>query len=142
RPTYFNGVSVRKFLPEGRDMNSANNFDVNQPIIRYAEVLLNLAEALNEQGQSDKALVPLNQIRSRAKLAPITDTNQSTLREIIRKERRKELIFEGHRFFDLARWGIAEQVLKSKGFVKGRHEYFPVPLSELSLIPNLTQYPK
>ncbi len=142
RPTYFNGVSVRKFLPEGRDMNSANNFDVNQPIIRYAEVLLNLAEALNEQDQSDKALIPLNQIRSRAKLAPITATDQSTLRETIRKERRKELIFEGHRFFDLARWGIADQVLKSKGYVKGRHEYFPVPLGELSLIPNLTQYPK
>lgn len=142
RPTYFNNSSVRKFLPEGRDMNSANNFDVNQPIIRYGEVLLNLAEALNEAGQSSAALAPLNQVRSRAGVAPITDTNQASLRSIIRRERRLELAFEGHRFFDLARWGILEETLKSKGFVKGRNEYFPVPIGELSLMPNLTQYPK
>jgi len=142
RPTFFNNACVRKFLPEGRDMNSANNFDVNQPIIRYAEVLLNLAEALNESGQGSAALPPLNQVRTRAGLVPITDTNQESLRNIIRKERRLELAFEGHRFFDLARWGISEQVLRSKGFVKGRDEYFPVPIGELSLMPNLTQYPK
>jgi len=142
RPTYFNNVSVRKYLPEGRDMNNVNNYDVNNHIIRYAEVLLNQAEALNEVGKGSEALVPLNQVRERAKMEPITETNQTALRTIIRQERRLELMFEGHRFFDLARWGIAETVLKSKGFIKGRNEFFPVPLAELGVMPNLTQYPK
>ncbi|WP_247236657.1 RagB/SusD family nutrient uptake outer membrane protein [Telluribacter sp. SYSU D00476] len=142
RPTFFNNANVRKFLPEGRDINDVNNFDVNVPIIRFGEVLLNQAEALNELGRGADALVPLNQVRKRAGLQPVTETSQASLRDIIRLERRLELMFEGHRFFDLSRWGKAEEVLRKKGFVKGTHEYFPVPLSELSIMPNLTQYPK
>lgn len=142
RLSYFNNAAVRKFLPEGKLMSNVGNFDVNYPIIRYGEVLLNYAEALNELGQSVAALAPLNQIRKRAGLLDIIETNQSALRNLIHDERRVELVFEGHRFFDLARWGQLEAKLKSKGFVKGTNEYWPVPLAELSLMPNLTQYPR
>ncbi len=141
RTEYFNNASVRKFLPEGKDMAQVDNFDVNYPIIRYAEVLLNYAEALNESGKPDQALVPLNIVRKRAKIAPVTETAQAALRNIIRDERRVELLYEGHRFFDLARWGLQEEKLKKKGFIKGTHEYWPVPTTELSIMPNLTQYP-
>jgi HSP20 family molecular chaperone IbpA len=80
----------------------------------------------------------VNQVRVRAGI-PGVSVNSI---DVIYKERRFELSGEGHRFFDLARWGIAETVLKSKGFVKGRNEFFPVPQAELGVMPNLTQYPK
>lgn len=140
--TYFNNANTKKWLPEGKPLAQANSYDVNFVIVRYAEVLLNLAEALNESGQSAAALDPLNQIRRRAEVAEITETDQAALRDIIRAERRRELLFEGHRYFDLARWGLSAQKLGPLGFVQGVHEYWPVPLAELDLMPNLTQYPK
>jgi len=72
-------------------------------------------------------------------LPPITTTNQQELIDIIRHERRVELGFEFHRFFDLVRWGIAADVLT--GFVAGKNEVFPIPQTELDLNPNLTQNP-
>jgi hypothetical protein len=139
---YFTNSNVRKFLPEGKPMNNENNFDINFPIIRYAEILLNYAEALNELNRPADALVPLNKVRARAKLPVINTTNQNDLREIIYHERRIELVFEGHRFFDLKRQNRAEVVLGPLGFQSGVHEYFPVPQEELDLNPNLTQYPE
>ena len=141
RTQFFNNANVRKFLPEGKIMAQVDNFDVNYPIIRYAEVLLNHAEALNELGRSADALVALNQVRARAKVAAVTETNQASLRTIIQNERRVELVYEGHRFYDLARWGQLEEKLKKKGFIKGQHEYWPVPTAELDLMKELTQYP-
>jgi len=138
---FFTDSNVRKFLPEGRPLNDANNYDINFPIIRYAEVLLNYAEALNELNRSAEAVGPLNMVRERADLPPITTTNQSELRDIIYHERRIELVFEGHRFFDLKRQGRAPEVLGPLGFQVGVHEYFPIPQEEIDLNPNLTQYP-
>lgn len=139
---FFTDSNVRKFLPAGKPLNDVNNFDINFPIIRYAEVLLNYAEALNELGQSSQALGPLNQVRARAELPPINVTDQSELREMIYHERRVELVFEGHRFFDLKRQGRAEEVLGPLGWQSGVHAYFPLPQEELDLNPNLTQYPE
>lgn len=139
---FFTNSNVRKFLPEGRPLNDANNYDINFPIIRYAEILLNYAEALNELNRSAEALVPLNQVRARAELPAITTNNQNDLRNIIYHERRIELVFEGHRFFDLKRQGRAAEVLGPLGFQPGVHEYFPIPQEELDLNPNLTQYPE
>lgn len=139
---FFTGSNVRKFLPEGRPLNDANNFDINFPIMRYAEILLNYAEALNELGRSSEALEPLNEVRTRAGLPLITTTDQAQLRDIIYHERRIELVFEGHRFFDLKRQGRAPEVLGPLGYQVGVHEYFPIPQEELDLNPNLTQYPQ
>ena len=139
---FYTDSNVRKFLPEGRPLNDANNFDINFPIIRYAEILLNYAEALNELGRSADALAPLNEVRNRAGLPTVTATDQSELRSLIYHERRIELVFEGHRFFDLKRQNRAAEVLGPLGWRTGVHEYFPVPQEELDLNPNLTQYPQ
>jgi hypothetical protein len=92
----------------------------NFPIFRYADVLLMLAEALNEVGLQNKmdVIALLNQIRERAGLSPKTaaDFNdQEDIRLALEKERRVELAFEGHRWFDLVRTGRAVDVIKAYG---------------------------
>ena len=83
----------------------------NYPLIRFSEILLVRAEALNEIAYTPdgEALSLLNQVRTKAGLAALTSakiTSQQTLRDAIRKERRTELAFETKRYFDLNRWGI------------------------------------
>lgn len=113
----------------------------NIRVLRYADILLLAAEALNENGKSAEALQYLNQVRKRARgtsnfiLPDITITDQSQLREKIYRERRSELAMEQHRWFDLLRWGRAEQVMKAvgKNFIAGKHELLPIPLTEIDL---------
>ena len=95
-----------KVLPKNRDW-SPTNF----PVIRYADILLMAAEAENEMGNTDVALVYLNQVRSRALAEVIPTTDATSLRQIIRDERARELCFEGLRKFDLIRWGIFNKVM-------------------------------
>jgi hypothetical protein len=83
----------------------------NFPLIRYAEILLTKAEALNEKGYiaDGEAFTLLNQVRSKAGLTPLTAadlTGQEAFRQAVRHERRIELAFECKRYFDLNRWGI------------------------------------
>lgn len=105
--------------------------------LRYADILLMEAECQNELGNPSLAEAPLNQVRNRAGLAAITGKNQSTMRDIIRLERRHELGFEFHRFFDLMRYGkaAAELALRSKDGVSFQWSdpryYFPIPQSEI-----------
>ena len=103
--------------------------DVNIKYLRYAEVLLMKAEALNELGQTSNAIPLVNQIRNRAGLGNTTATSQADVRLAIWKERRLELAFEHDRFFDLVRTGQAEAAFAADGktFVVGRHEVFPLP---------------
>ncbi|GAB3640928.1 RagB/SusD family nutrient uptake outer membrane protein [Spirosoma arcticum] len=76
----------------------------NWPVLRYADVLLMLAEAINEaSGPTDEALGYLNQIRTRAGLAALTGLTKDTFRTAVLNERRLELAFENHRWFDLKR---------------------------------------
>lgn len=113
----------------------------NIRILRYADILLLAAEAMNENGKSADALEYLNQVRRRARgsnnfiLPDITVTDQSQLREIIYHERRVELAMEQHRWFDLLRWGRAESVMTAvgKNFVANKHELLPLPQSEIDL---------
>ena len=113
----------------------------NIRVLRYADILLLAAEAMNENGKSAEALVYLNQVRKRARgtntfiLPDVTTTDQSQLREKIYKERRVELAMEQHRWFDLKRWGRAAQVMQAvgKNFVAGKHELFPIPQTEIDL---------
>jgi hypothetical protein len=116
----------------------------NIRILRFADILLLEAEALNELNRPADALVFLNQVRLRAKksgatfpndLAPVTVMDQSQLREKIYHERRVELAMEQHRWFDLCRWGREGSVMKAvgKNFIDGKHELLPVPQSEVDL---------
>lgn len=95
---------------------STGTVDRGYPLMRYAEIILNYAEALNELGQTDNALANLYLIRNRAGIAAGADgrygvkagITQDELREVIRKERRTEMAFEDTRFYDERRWKIAE----------------------------------
>lgn len=91
--------------------------DANWPIYRYAEVLLFMAEALNEQGKSGEALPYLNMVHShpRTGLSDITVTDQSQLRDAILHERRVELALENKRWLDLVRMDIVDEVIQPYG---------------------------
>jgi starch-binding outer membrane protein, SusD/RagB family len=127
--------------------------------MRYADVLLMQAEALNELNRGAEAIVPLNQIRKRAResylfdkalpgfgavpvnlLPDITYNDQASLRQAIQHERRVELGFEFHRYFDLMRYGqqVAEAALGSSGFTYAKNRYFLIPQSELDTNPAIT----
>jgi starch-binding outer membrane protein, SusD/RagB family len=128
--------------------NVPTQFGHNRRILRYSDVLLMAAEALNENNKPTDALVYLNMVRARARegnntiLPDITITNQSELRELILKERRQELALEGHRFWDLVRTGKAAEVLGPLGFIPGKHELFPIPQAEIDISQgSLTQNP-
>jgi len=103
--------------------------DANIKYLRYAEVLLMKAEALNELNQTSAAIPLLDQIRNRAGLGNTTALSQSDVRIAIWKERRVELAFEHDRFFDLVRTGQAQAAfaLDGKTFIVGKHEVFPLP---------------
>ena len=92
-----------------------NNHGMNWPVYRYAEVLLFMAEILNEQGKTSEALTYLNQVRTRAGLANSTASGQAGVREAIFKERRVELAFENKRWFDIQRTGRIEEIIKPYG---------------------------
>lgn len=105
-----------------------NNTDDNWPVYRYSEVLLFLAEALNEQNRVIEALSYLNQVRNRAGVGNSSASSQTEVRDAILKERRVELAFENKRWLDLVRSSTAEQVMTAYGErVKANPQayYFP-----------------
>jgi tetratricopeptide (TPR) repeat protein len=120
-------------------INVPPSFGHNRRFLRYSDVLLIAAEALNETGNAAQALVYLNRVRQRARegnnavLPDITETNKNLLRDIILHERRVELAMEGHRFWDLVRTGRAPAVLGPLGFIQGTHELLPIPQTEIDL---------
>ncbi|MBD2699812.1 RagB/SusD family nutrient uptake outer membrane protein [Spirosoma sp. BT702] len=130
---------TRKYIVK---IATANDSPANWKVIRYADVLLMYAEALNENGKTTAALPYLNQIRTRAGIdALAAGITQAALREQIVLERRRELAFEGHRWFDLIRTGQALNVMAKYG-MKAHHVLFPIPLAQIQLINNTTIFPQ
>lgn len=113
------------------NFTGSDDSDANIRYLRYSEVLLMRAEALNEQNQTANAATFLNQVRTRAGLAGTTATTQVAMRAAIYKERRLELAMEHDRWFDLIRTGQAQAAMTANGktFIVGRHELFPIPQS-------------
>ncbi len=116
---------------------------LNIKIIRYADVVLTAAEAALMTGDKTKALNYVNMVRKRARMSGDTgypkDLSDVTLEDIMH-ERRLEFACEGHRFFDLVRWNKAYDFINgidlASGyngveFVKGKHEFFPIPAAEI-----------
>jgi len=108
------------------------NYGSNYRIIRYADVLLMAAEAYNKSTPANDAAaqVELKKITDRAGIDAHTETGSALFDQIV-IERAKELCFEGSRYWDLVRWDMADAQMRSIGFVKGKHEVFPIPLNEI-----------
>jgi len=141
------GYNVRKFLVPTTVASQYNNSAEDFPALRYADVLLMQAEAMNELGQTAQAAAPLNLVRERAGLPDIqTGLSQADFRTAVLHERRMELAFEGQRWFDLIRinngqYGIS--FLQSIGHtnVSTKNLLMPIPLVEIQANSNLTQNP-
>lgn len=136
-----------------------NNTSLNYPAMRYADVLLMAAEAEIEVGSLATARTLINRVRARAAASPVKNgavdaanylvsqyaiafADQNAARKAVRFERKLELSMEGHRFFDLVRWGIAKAemdpylaleavrkpvTLNGAVFTANKHEYLPIP---------------
>lgn len=133
------GIHTDKFWddrPCGR--GEARN---NWPLLRYADVLLLYAEALNEVGgPTADAYGAINQVRTRAKLPALANLNQAQFRDAVALERALELSFEGHRRWDLLRTGKYQQAMQAAGVrTSPQYELFPIPLEERDVNPSLTQ---
>lgn len=156
------GLFSYKWRYSKADLNGSNSaMTTDYRFMRYAEVLLLAAEAhLQSGGDASKALKYVNQIRERAKLAPLS----SVTMEDVKIEKRLELCYENVRFMDLVRWGDAKTALGNKGreigtftddevwnpkgftynvggFVEGKHNLLPFPETEMSVNTLLTQNP-
>ena len=136
---------VCKFMDVPYQNNDASN---NYPVIRYADVILMYAEALNQNGKTAEACKYLNMTRRRSfgyqktETSPVdlqtTDKAQFAL--MVEQERRVELAFENHRWFDLIRTGRAVEVMRSKGFSLNETNLIcPIPQKQIDVNPKLTQ---
>jgi len=152
-------IFTRKYA--GLDIGTRDEVDFlgtnvgnNWRIIRYADVLLMMAEALNNQGKTDMAQDYVNMVRERAQIAPLSGMSQDDMTQAIIDERVMELTGEGHRYFDLVRWGLADDYMGANSlhgsnpkslsggtFTTGRDEYIFIPVSELSANDKLVQNP-
>jgi len=128
----------------------------NWVVLRYADVLLMYAEAVNEGGAPVAAMTAeqaLNAVRTRAGIGAVSGLSTAAFRDSVWLERRREFVFEGQRWFDLSRWGVLDSVITAKTTelenispgettVHGApNNLLPLPQAELSKNPNLTQNP-
>ena len=136
---------VCKFMDVPYQNNDASN---NYPVIRYADVILMYAEALNQNGKTAEACKYLKLTRRRGFGYQTTETSPVDLQTtdkaqfalMVEQERRVELAFENHRWFDLIRTGRAVEVMRSKGFSLNETNLIcPIPQKQIDVNPKLTQ---
>ncbi|WP_316813723.1 RagB/SusD family nutrient uptake outer membrane protein [Pedobacter heparinus] len=155
------GFWINKYL-DPKDKTGTRTLDYM--IMRYAEVLLNYVECLIELGDhtNPDVIRYLNEIRNRAAMPNVNIAvynTQNKLRELVRRERRVELAFEGVRYYDIRRWGIFEEVMNGQVFgavdpatnqpvnvevrsaKANRDMLWPIPQKELLANPQMTQNP-
>ncbi|MEX1212891.1 MAG: RagB/SusD family nutrient uptake outer membrane protein [Balneolaceae bacterium] len=143
-----------------RTLSWEENQDVNRPLIRYSDILLLYAEAMNELGLTDQGLPYLNMVRERARngdpnAAPQDypmGMSQNDFRDAVHLERRLELVFEGHRVRDLLRWGTLVESIRALSdpadgapnpadYIQEHHILWPKPTTQIELNPLLNQNP-
>lgn len=176
KKTYMNGLTpakwdTEKYVESSNYLVEANLSNINWYVLRYADVLLLYAEALNEwhKQPTEAAYTALNMVRRRGYGLPantansscdITNLDYEKFKEAVRDERAYELAFEGHRKQDLIRWGIYYKAIKkteqdlvnwfsdgatyyicSSFTQEGKHELMPIPQRELDMMPQYKQNP-
>jgi len=125
---------------------------INVKLIRFADVVLFASEAYFEMGNNSKSIEYINMVRTRARMSGSTNSPadlSAVSHDAIVHERMVELGCEGHRFFDLVRWNLADKYMNHTladgdniEFVKGKHEFFPIPDKQVGLSNGvLQQYP-
>lgn len=153
------GYGIVKFLTDEFDPNNpvgnGNDSPVNHILMRYSEILLNYAEAKTEANEIDQSVIDaINEVRARAYGVDRTDieaypeviiTDQASLRQIVRNERRVELALEGLRWYDIRRWETAEIVrnqtlsgargdIINREFDASKDYFWPIPQREIDLL--------
>jgi hypothetical protein len=133
--TAYNKPSFRKYLPNTYEDLDAEGSSLNVPLMRYSNVLLMKAEALNELNKPAEAIPFINQVRSRADMPDMVGTTQAEVRAQIEHERILEFPLENFRFYDLRRWGKTKQALDAigrTGFNVEKNSFYPIPQTELN----------
>lgn len=151
------GPAFDKWLDETNTQNMTSRAWAQQSnnwiVLRYADVLLMYAEAVNEGGTAGSmtAQAALNAVRQRAGLTAVSGLSQAAFRDTLRLERRREFVFEGQRWFDLVRYGTLDAAIQAKtaevaALFPGETTphgvpslFLPIPQSEINADPNLTQ---
>ena len=154
-------IPIRKFLTQGMESTiNTSTGPTNFPLIRFADVLLMYAEALNEaNGPTADVYKAVNRIRARAGVVNFpTGLTKDAMRREIWLERYRELMFETHLYFDVKRWKLAHTAdpvfglnrpeldfrlkpLFTRVFDQNRDYLWPIPGAEMDLNPQLTQNP-
>jgi hypothetical protein len=133
------GPVTGKYFNVDGDAPKSNNGSQNTYVVRYSDVLLMRAEAENELNGPSNAYAFINQVRERAGLSPLSGLDQTSFREALRKERATELGFEGHRKYDLLRWGVFVETIRNASDshlatpaanIQSNHVLLPVPARE------------
>lgn len=150
------GYYMRKFLADYSNQEAYGNQNHNFPIFRYAEILLNYAEAENELGQTGEAYPQLIALRKRAGIDAGPDKmygleqnmSQDEMRQTIHNERRIEMAFEEQRFWDVRRWKTAETAFnKNLNGIKitrnsdSTYNYQTIPVFKMTFDPKMYLYP-
>lgn len=144
-------ISQKKLIQGGVLGQPRAQSGLNVTYLRYADLLLMEAEAAAETGDLQRAIARVNDVRARAnnvspgalELYELDGRSGGEVLELVYAERRLELAVEMHRFFDIRRWGLAEQLLAAQGidFDPARDNLFPIPQRELDVNDALRQNP-
>jgi starch-binding outer membrane protein, SusD/RagB family len=140
----------KKFIDSDRHAQNTGGTlganDANIPVFRLSYAYMQYAEALNEKGRTDEAVVYLNKIRERAyrnnpelSWELPSGLTKEQFKKALDLEDVREFTGECYRWNDMVRWGVAEKYCARRGFVNGIHEALPIPKSEMDLNPNMVQ---
>lgn len=131
----YNRPAFRKFMPATFEELSLSSTAINIPLMRYANVMLMKAEALNGLGQTTQAIPLINEVRRvHGDMPPMTGTSATDVQKQIEHEREIEFPLENFRWYDLRRWGKTAQVLSAvgrSGYTEDK-SFYPIPQTELN----------
>ncbi|MEG1615385.1 MAG: RagB/SusD family nutrient uptake outer membrane protein [Bacteroidales bacterium] len=132
----YNRPAFRKFMPADYAGLEQSRVAINIPLMRYSNVLLMLAEAYNESGQTSLAIPLINEVRAvHGDMPPMSGSSAEAIRAQIEHERILEFPLENLRWYDLRRWGKLTEAMQAagrNGFNESENSFYPIPMVELN----------